>query len=206
MNWQIYLSHCSMKPGSVMSSLWCFPVPGLMEDAWIAKRLDRFFMAEGLCEELGKFRSWSLETGFLNHRAVLLQVDFDKDFHYFPFKSNSYWLKDEEFNSLVQNRWRNLEVCAPLHLGPMKKLLWILDHLRGEAIKWERIKKKYLVRELEGIEAKIQALSRVVYEGFFSLVRKHKLLEVDEARSRILLHKEEMIGLKSRDIWLLVRD
>lgn len=56
-------------------------VPSVLVPTWfngrhgkagLAKRLDRFFMAEGLCQDCFRFRSWSCASGILDHKQVFL--------------------------------------------------------------------------------------------------------------------------------------
>ena len=126
-------------------------VPAVLSPTWsngragrggIAKNLDRFLMADGLCEDTGKFRSWSLATGFSNHRVVHLQLDFDVSFHYYPFKFNPSWLKDEDFNQLIREQWGLLVEQALVRLNPMECFLWIMNNLRLVVIDWEHKRRR----------------------------------------------------------------
>ena len=69
--------------------------------ASIAKRLDRYFMAETLCGLMGKYRSWNNSTGFSDHKSIILQLDFYHGLVPYSFKFNPTWLLEDEFNTLV---------------------------------------------------------------------------------------------------------
>ena len=43
----------------------------------IAKRLDRLFMAESMCDCMGHFHSWHYSTRASNHKLVILQLEFN---------------------------------------------------------------------------------------------------------------------------------
>ena len=73
----------------------------------LAKILDRFMLAEDLCEYFGKYRTWSHSLGFSDHKAVLLQIDFDKSLTKYPFKFNPIWLEDQQFCDFVRVQWLN---------------------------------------------------------------------------------------------------
>ena len=46
---------------------------------------DRFLLYKDLCENFGKYKTWSLSLGFCDHKVVLLQIDFDKSLVKYPF-------------------------------------------------------------------------------------------------------------------------
>ena len=69
----------------------------------LVKILDRFFLAEDLCENFGKFRSWSHSLGILDHKVVLLQIEFDKSLVKYPFKFNPIWLRTKIYVLLLKS-------------------------------------------------------------------------------------------------------
>ena len=73
----------------------------------IAKRLDSFFMKDLLCEDLGRFKSWFLATAVLDHKVVVLELDFDNNFKGYPFKFNRIWFEDV-FCKLLMDKWKDL--------------------------------------------------------------------------------------------------
>ena len=67
-------------------------IPNVLSPTWLngsfgasslSKRLDRFLMVEDLCDEFGKYRTWYHSLGFSDHKAIILQLDFDKSLTFF---------------------------------------------------------------------------------------------------------------------------
>ena len=73
--------------------------------AGIAKRLECFLMAEDICEDFGKFRTWAYSLGISNHKEIILQIDFNKNVVNYPFKFNQICLEDQLFCEFVKERW-----------------------------------------------------------------------------------------------------
>ena len=88
--------------------------------AGLAKRLDRFLLAEDLCHALGNYMTWSHALGFSYHKAILLQLDFNKRNIVFSFKFNLIWLEDKSFCELVKEKWSS---WLDIHFS--SKLAWI---------------------------------------------------------------------------------
>lgn len=95
----------------------------------ISKRLDRFFMSEALCEKVGKYRSWHQSTGISDHRAIILQVEFERVPVVYPFNFNPKWLTEEHFCTLVKNMWQQITVENQPSMSPIKALLHKLEIL-----------------------------------------------------------------------------
>lgn len=57
----------------------------------IAKRLDRFLLSEALCDKVSRYRSWHQSIGVSDHRAIILQLYFDRTPKAYPFKLNPTW-------------------------------------------------------------------------------------------------------------------
>ena len=125
-------------------------------------------MADDICEVIGKYKTWSLATDFSDHRVVLLQLEIDASFDYYPFKCNPSWLKDEDFNQLIHEQWGLLFDHAPENLHPKDYFLWIINNLRLVVIDWERKKKKELNSDLERVEVEIHVLTLIVSRDSFS--------------------------------------
>ena len=94
-------------------------VPSILIPTWsngqcgtagVEKRLAIFFMADCLCESIGRYHSWAYATSFSDHKFIVLEIALDIDLAYYPFKFNLVWLVDDEFYNLVKDTWTNLEV------------------------------------------------------------------------------------------------
>jgi hypothetical protein len=68
----------------------------------IAKRLDRFYVAEDLLASILRHRSW-VEFPFLSdHAPVLLEFGVGIPAVAYPFKFNSGWMNDDSFAGMVR--------------------------------------------------------------------------------------------------------
>ena len=132
----------------------------------LVKILDRFFLAEDLCENFGKFRSWSHSLGISDHKVVLLQIEFDKSLVKYPFKFNPIWLEDHLLCDFVKEQWKNLSQVPYSYV--MFSLIDKLNKLREEVHDWERLKNEETAKEPEEIDVEIQSLTNVVDDIFFS--------------------------------------
>ena len=108
----------------ILSLTWSNSRCGL---AGIAKRLDIFFMSDSLCDLLGKYRSWNLSTGSSDHKAIILQLDFDRGKFHYPFKFNPTWLLEDDFNALVSDQWEILSQEVPNHFSSLQALIYKLN-------------------------------------------------------------------------------
>ena len=61
-------------------------------------------MFEDLCDFFGNYRTWSHSLGFSNHKAILVQNDFDKSRVKYPFKFNPIFLEDKRFCDFVREK------------------------------------------------------------------------------------------------------
>ena len=122
---------------SVLTPTWS---NGRRGSTGVVKRLHRFLMVDCLCESIGRYRSWDCATGFLDHKAIVLEIALDIDLAHYPFKFNPVWLADDEFYNLVKDIWSNLKVEVGLsQLCHLVKKLFILKIM---ARKWEKGRKE----------------------------------------------------------------
>ena len=113
---------------------------GQCDGAGLPKQLDKFLLDENLCDDFGKYRSWSYSMGISNHKAIILLIDFDKKIVKFPFKFNSIWLEETYFCEFVKKQWINMSKVS--YSSVMFGLISKLSKHKVQVQKWEKIKKK----------------------------------------------------------------
>lgn len=106
----------------------------------ISKRLDRFLISEKLASSLQRYRSWSLNSSISDHKPLILQIDCLKFKKAYPFKFNSIWLEDSDFNLLVRRNWLSLSTLGAFN--PLDALVNKLKCLKSMVIKWVKDKQK----------------------------------------------------------------
>jgi hypothetical protein len=74
----------------------------------VARRLDRFLVAEDLLNDTGLYRSWVEFPYISDHAPVLLQLDLPPAYKIYPFKFNVQWLNDKGFMDIVFKVWNDL--------------------------------------------------------------------------------------------------
>jgi hypothetical protein len=73
----------------------------------IAKRLDRILISEDILNSVGLYRSWVEYPFVSDHAPVLLQLEITPLYKAYPFKLNSQWLYEKDFNSIVHKVWND---------------------------------------------------------------------------------------------------
>jgi hypothetical protein len=116
---------------SVMSPTWW---NGRSGSLGISKRLDHFLLASNLLETQYNYRSWVFASTISDHNLICLQVDGHSRNVTPPFKFNSTWLDDPDFNSLVRSTWNEMH-----NWTDSSSILLLCDklkHLKRSVIKW----------------------------------------------------------------------
>jgi hypothetical protein len=91
---------------SVMTPTWW---NGRSGSSGISKRLDRFLLAPNLLDSQRNFCSWVVASTISDHNPICLQVGGLSRIVASPFKFNSTWLEDPDFNSLVRSTWDEMK-------------------------------------------------------------------------------------------------
>jgi hypothetical protein len=73
----------------------------------ISKRLDQVLLSEELTIQYGRIKTWVDNTFLLDHALILLELDSPPTPKEFPFKFNSSWLLESDFNSIVKYFWKD---------------------------------------------------------------------------------------------------
>jgi hypothetical protein len=183
----IFSSHklIDIKPNKLVST-WRNGSTG--QDA-VARRLDRFIVAEDLLLDIGLYRSW-VEFPFISdHVPVLLQLDLPPVYKTYPFKFNPQWIKDPEFVNIVLKLLND-----PIFLterGKQKRLLWKLKELKIQTKAWH---KEPLIRrkgKLLDLENDMKVLTHKLGEDLSDLSVTLQLRQLENIRNKILREEEE---------------
>jgi exonuclease III len=86
---------------------------GRQGPASIAKRLDRFLIAEELLSPSCSFRAWVNLPFLSDHAPICLQIGVGRFGAGQPFKFNPQWLREDSFNSLVRSVWADTSLTVP---------------------------------------------------------------------------------------------
>ena len=87
---------------------------------------------------MAESRSWNYSSGFSDHKAIILPLDFDRGYVSYPFKFKLTWLLEEDFNSLVVEQCGILSLEVPPRLHLMQSLIYKLNKLRTLVVSWEK--------------------------------------------------------------------
>jgi len=117
-----------------------------------------------------------------------------------PFKFNSNWLKEDNFQKLVKSNWTPLQnsretLTTVQFMDNLKKI-------KNLVIPWEKTKQKEEEKELKSIEDQLEAIYQDFEFGFSTEVSREFLRNLVEKRMKILADKEVTWRLKRREIWL----
>lgn len=85
-----------------------------MGDQRVAKRLDRFLVAESLAFGVDLVWQWVGPRGISDHCPIFLELRGRQRKPPSPFKFNPSWLKEEGFQNLVKELWHpnDLSNCS----------------------------------------------------------------------------------------------
>ena len=125
----------------------------------MAKRLDRFLVAEQLVERFFLVRQWVGSGGNSDHFPIFFEIKKGPINPPSPLKYNKTWLLDESFKNLFLAHWRifyeTLDRSATFQFAENIK------RLKGEAKSWAKEKRVREDAELKQVEADLLQ----IYEG-----------------------------------------
>jgi hypothetical protein len=82
----------------------------------ISKRLDRFLLTEDLALQDGRIRTWVDNPYFSDHARSFYNWILNRFLKAFPFKFNSSWLLESDFNTIVLDVWKDPNFLTELDL------------------------------------------------------------------------------------------
>eukprot|EP00253_Pinus_taeda_P033560 PITA_33560 len=166
----------------------------------IAKRLDRFLLAESLSSKIPMIRQWVEEIGNSDHFPIFVDLTIPPHKPPAPFKFNSAWLQDPSFCNLFKETWIHPDHNA----GKDKKFLFMenLKRLKKATISWAKDRKLKQNEEMIRIREELKQMESTEIDGYSSQVSKDRILHLEKQQNKILLEREEEWRIKSRAIWL----
>eukprot|EP00253_Pinus_taeda_P010845 PITA_10845 len=170
----------------------------------IAKRLDRFLLAESLSSKVPMIRQWVEEIGNSDHFPIFLDLTIPPHKPPAPFKFNPAWLLDPSFCNLFKETWIHPDHNA----GEDKSFLFMenLKRLKKATISWAKDKKLKQNEEMIRIREELKQMESMEIDGYSSQVSKDRILHLEKQQNKILLEREEEWRIKSRAIWLKYGD
>jgi hypothetical protein len=168
--------------------------------AGIAKRLDRFLIAEELLLPSYSVRAWVNLPFLSDHAPICLQIGDGRFGAGQPFKFNLHWLRETSFNSLVRLVWTDSTLTVP---GDAQgNLIRKLSRLKSLTIHWLKDKKEMEQAELNNIEQELEDLLKLKLQDHSRADLDYRIHCLEEARNKFLREDEERWRLKSRMLWL----
>eukprot|EP00253_Pinus_taeda_P027834 PITA_27834 len=170
----------------------------------LARRLDHFFIKEGLLTLGLLHRQWVGSGGVSNHLPIFMEISGGPWKPKGPFKFNSSWLKDPTYIHLINELWK----MHPPYVG------WnITEGFTHDLIEMKRLYKTWAHnKRIKDDQTLMNAEKEIVefeknMEGAYKVTeQKDRLTEVYAAKRKILMDREEAWRLRSRVIWLLDGD
>jgi hypothetical protein len=150
--------------------------------------LDHFLISEKLVDSGLKFRTWVVNVKLSDHMPVVFQLDQDQQKQKIPFKFNSVWLKDPDFELLVHSNWHNLVDSESI--SPMDNLVSKLKYLKSLVIKWEK-KEIKIKEELVQLEVDLDILYSTFPGGFEGEDERNLVTEKEKRKLDLLKQEEE---------------
>jgi len=166
----------------------------------VAKRLDRFLVADSLVERQFLLRQWIGTGGQSDHFPIFLEIRKGPSMPASPLKFNKGWLKDESFINLIKGNWVPFDVQAPLSAA--FQFARNIKKLKDLIKSWSFLKRKKEDAELKLLEEDLRQIYESEGGGMESQESKGVLIKLEERRNMLLKEKEETWRLKSRAIWL----
>jgi hypothetical protein len=169
-------------------------------ESYIAKRLDRFLIADPLTESVDRIRQWVGGFGDFDHNQILLEIAHGGDKPPPPFKFNRDWLNMEEFKNLIKSLW--IPYNPEIHRSAAIHFVENLGRAKQATKKWAHEKKVRDEQELKDIELALEEMMSDPMKDFSSSSSKEVLINLEKRRHTLLKEQEEAQRQKSRAIWL----
>jgi len=166
----------------------------------IAKRIDRFLVAEQLVDRFFQVKQWVGSGGRSDHFPIFLELQKGPINPPSSLKFNKVWLQDESFKNLMVDNWtpfdRRLDGTAAFQFADnIKKLKRLIKD-------WSIAKNRREDAELKQVEEDLLRMYESDGGGLLSQDTKDALSRMEGRRNSLLCTKEETWRLKSRAIWL----
>jgi hypothetical protein len=177
---------------------------GRSGSAEIARRLDRFLVAENILSTSGFPASW-VEFPFVSdHAPILLRLRLPALHLSPPFKFNHGWLSSEAYSDLVHGVWS--DPCFLSEANPQRRLVWKLSTLKSKSKAWFHELKKQQFSNLHRLESEISQILHSSALAALTLEESASLKRLESERASLLIAEENSWHLRSRQTWLKCGD
>jgi hypothetical protein len=147
-------------------------------DDGVAKRLDRFLLAEGLIESLALVRQWVSCGGESDHSLIVLELCGRGRRAPSPFKFFEGWLSDPDFQALVRGLWTLVSIDHQIPVAV--QFVGNLKRIKQATISWAHEKKIKEEHELRHIEQSLQEMLEGFGQGFHTQDDKENLVNLEK--------------------------
>jgi hypothetical protein len=168
----------------------------------IARRLDRFLVAEGLLSSFVAPSSWVEYPYLSDHAPILLQL-LPTVRRLTPFKFNHRLLTSDNYSAIVHSTWTDPRFLT--EPNPQSRLVWKLKELKSKTIQWEKEKIKEEKACLLLLETQISTLY-IATSSALTVEESDRLNLLEAHRASILRDEEFRWRLRSRATWLQCGD
>ena len=153
---------------------------------------------------MSRARQWVGSGGKSDHSPIILEFECGPNRARPPYKFNSRWLRDPDYNQLVTRTWQHYR--PTLDEDPGRVINENLLRLKTLTIQWVRNKKKQEREALHNIEVKIGSLNNGDLLGYSNEEARAQLFALEAEKAKLLKQKEEDWRLKSQAIWIQAGD
>lgn len=173
---------------------------GRIEEAYVAKRIDRFTVHASIIDKMGMPYSSIGNVFIFDHRPIYLswrEKGFRKGY---PFKFNRCWLEEPDFNEIVSRTWKDLS--ARDKITPYLTFRDKMATMRKVVKDWQ-IKKRHLdKKDLWEIQKELDSISKSLDANTLLFDIRCCINELERRKQKFLKQEEASWRLKSRATWL----
>ncbi|GJR29733.1 RNA-directed DNA polymerase, eukaryota [Tanacetum coccineum] len=137
------------------SFTWCH------KSATKMSKLDRFLISDNLMCTCPTISSISLDRYLSDHRPILMR-EIHCDYGPIPFKFFHYWFEIDGFDKLVEDSWKEANICDQNdYLKFMKKLRFLKEKIR----KWNCLYKESKNCGMRNLKVELNSLDSAIDKG-----------------------------------------
>jgi hypothetical protein len=166
----------------------------------IAKRLDRFLISEHYTSSADRIRTWVGLPFLSDHAPIIWQLDTNTHKFTYPFKLNSSWLTETEFNSTVSEVWQD-----PLFLSEtciQHGIVWKLETLKSCIKSRAASFRQQNAQRLQALDSEIRAIILAADSVDLSGIDYTHLKDLEEEINQLLLKDEITWRQRCRLNWV----
>jgi hypothetical protein len=167
---------------------------------YISKRLDRFLISEHLLSLEERYRTWVNLPFLSDHAPIILHLDATTHKTTYPYKFNSNWLLEAEFNSLVAEIWKD-----PLYLSEQciqHRIVWKLRILKARTKAWATTHQKQNAQRLFDLDSAIRTLILLDASAGYTGANCFSLQELESEQNQLLIKEESTWRQRCRTNWI----